>query len=94
MRFEGWKSFTGAHEVRVSFCDERVVVYFGCWFHDCYNHDHDHRGDKSSTCPESDSDREGERPSKFSDRCHRVTSNEPWLTYPAIFDAISGSRHT
>lgn len=65
MRSEGRKSFTGAHEVRVSFCGERVVVHPGFWFHDNYDHDYDNRGDKSPTCPDSDSDREGEgeRPS-------------------------------
>ena len=49
MRFEGWESFTGAHEIGVPFGGERAIVSFCRWFHDHHDHDYDGRGDKSGT---------------------------------------------
>lgn len=62
MRFEGWKSFTSVHEVRVPLRSKCLVVYLGPRSHHDHDNGYDHRGGTVGTCPNSNSEPKGKRP--------------------------------
>ena len=88
---EGWESFTSAHEIRVPFCSERVIICFGHRFYVRDDYAYHHPGYTITISLDSYSERNGERPSRFSDRFYRVTSDWSRLTYSTVFSTITES---